>query len=322
MGIFADYELQGSTIIARDTGTHIPLTRQLLNDVVKVTSFVWFVNALKATRFVRGREPRAKISFFPKQPKSFYAIWPVCQMADVKIVEDPAEADLHFYFEDNEFLTAPRAAPSKRHAFNVGCHDIRKSAVARIFEEVFGYGLAVDPQTYVGPAVEKSEANGKHDGRIVQCPLNDARSDRVYQRLVDNTYNGTDYIDIRTPIVGGQIPFVYLKRRSVDGRFSNENRQVDIVDADAVLSAEEQVNIIDFAKAMSLDFGGLDVLRNRDDGRIYIVDVNKTDMGPPTALSGKAKLTAIRGLAGAFAKMVDDQLAQDSDTVKATKKAA
>lgn len=308
MNLLGQYEIQGNTVIAKETGTVIPLTTQLLKDVVKVCSFVWFVNALKATRFVRGHEPRAKISFFPNKPRSFYAIWPVCQMADVKIVDDPDEADFHFYFEDREFLTGPRTAPTMKPAFNLGCYDIRKSAVARHFKEIFGYNLDVDPTTWVGPAVEKSEANGKHDGRIVQCPLETPRPDRVYQHLIDNTFDGQEFVDIRTPIVGGKIPFVYLKRRLRDTRFSNDNHRVDIVDPDAMLSRDEQTKIAEFAKSMALDFGGLDVLRNRQDGKIYIVDVNKTDMGPPSALSGKGKLRAIRGLSSAFAQMVDDQL--------------
>jgi len=319
MSILGEYEINGNTLIAKETGAEIPLNSRFMKDVFKATSFVWTVNALRASRKVRGREPRARISFFPKKPRSYYAIWPVCQMADVKIVDDPAEADIHFYFEDREFLTAPHEKPSERRAFNVNCTDIRKSVVARTFEEIFGYSLAIDPTQYHGDAVEKSEANGKHDGRIVHCPIDDPRSDRVYQRLIDNTYDGKEFIDIRTPIVGGTIPFVYLKRRTRNTRFGNDNDRVDITTPDAVLSKKEQELISTFAKAMHLDFGGLDVLRNRADGRIYIVDVNKTDMGPPTALSGKNKLVAIRGLAQAFANLVDDTLidAKKENTVLA-----
>ncbi len=308
MQLLDDYHYQNGTIIARDTGAEIPINGQLMTEVASMASFIWLVNALKATRLVRGREPRARISFFPKKPRSYYAIWPVCQMADIKIVDDPEQADLHFYFEDKEFLTAPHTAPSSKPVFNLGCHDIRKSVVARTFEEVFGYGLAVDPLNHFGNVVEKSEANGKHDGRIVECPMREPRHDRVYQRLVDNTFDGTEYIDIRTPVVGGQIPFVYLKRRQRDGRFTNDNDRVDMTSPDAVLSTEEQALILKFAQSMKLDFGGLDVLRDRADGRIYIVDVNKTDMGPPSALSSKNKLAAIRGLSAAFANLVDRRL--------------
>ena len=65
-----------------------------------------------------------------------------------------------------------------------------------------------------------------------------------------------------------------------------------------------------FAAAMHLDYGGLDILRDRHDGRIYIVDANKTDMGPPAAMRGQDKLTAMRALAEAFAAAIDAKLAE------------
>lgn len=308
MSFFGEFKIDGNQLIAKETGAELPLTAEGAREAWRILSFVWLINAVRASRVVKGREPRARISFFPKKPRSYYAIWPVCQLAHVKIVDDPAEADLHFYFEDIEFLTAPRQAPSSRTAFNIGCFDIRKSVVSRVFEETFGYSLKIDPARYQGRAVEKSEANGKHDGRIIECPLASPRSDRVYQRLIDNSFNGREHIDIRTPVVGGRIPFVYLKRRMPNLRFSNENHRVDLIDADAMLSKREQSQVLAFAEAMRLDFGGLDVLRDREDGRIYIVDANKTDMGPPSALSGHEKFRAMRGLADAFAAMVDDAL--------------
>ena len=310
MSYFGEFKINGNELVAIETGAAIPLTPGFAREVLRIASFVWLVNAVRATRIVRGREPRARISFFPKKPRSYYAIWPVCQLADVKITDDPAEADLHFYFEDREFLTGQRDAPSDRPAFNIGCFDIRKSVVARVFEETFGYSLAIDPRTHDGLAVEKSEGNGKHDGRIVTCPLATPSRERVYQRLIDNTFDGREHIDIRTPIVGGKIPFVYVKRREGDVRFSNDNHRVDLADTSTLLSQREQEQIISFARAMRLDFGGLDVLRDRGDGRIYIVDANKTDMGPPSALSAQNKLKAMRGLADAFAMMVDDTLTQ------------
>jgi len=309
MVFFGDYKIDGYQLIAKETGAQIPLTAGFAREALRVASFVWLINAVRATRLVKGREPRARISFFPKKPRSYYAIWPVCQLADVKIVDDPAEADLHFYFEDRDFLTAPRMAPTVKPAFNVGCFDIRKSVIARIFEEVFGYSLSLDPLNHQGPAVEKSEANGKHDGRIVQCPIAAPRPGYVYQRIIENTFDGAEHIDIRTPIVGGKIPYVLLKRRMRDLRFTNENHRVDMVETDTMLSRAEQQKIVEFADALSLDFGGLDILRNREDGRIYIVDANKTDMGPPSAMRGPDKLRAMRGLADAFAVMIDEALA-------------
>ncbi|WP_425409738.1 hypothetical protein [Hyphococcus sp.] len=309
MSIFGDFKINGNQLVATETGAAIPLTREFARDAFRIASFVWLINGLRATRIVRRREPRAKISFFPKKPRSYYAIWPVCQLADVKIVDDPDEADLHFYFEDREFLTAPRRSPTSKPAFNVGCFDIRKSVVSRIFEETFGYPLCVDPTKHDGPFVEKSEFNGKHDGRLISGPIAAPRPGYVYQRNIENTFDGVEHIDIRTPIVGGETtPLVFLKRRTRDLRFTNENHRVDLAAIDAMLSGEEQRRICEFAKAIRLDFGGLDILRDRADGRIYIVDANKTDMGPPAAMTAQDKLTAMRSLASAFAGMVDASL--------------
>lgn len=318
MALFSDFEVRRDHLIAKDTGARIPLTAAFFLDLARGASFVWLIQALKASRLIKGRAARARIAFFPKKPRSYYAIWPVCQLADVKIVDDPGEADLLFYFEDREFLTGPHAAPAaaalSAPVLNGACFDIRKSQVARSFEETFGYSLAVDPRTWTGPAVEKSELNGKHDGRIVQCPLREPRRDRVYQRLVDNTFDGSEFIDIRTPVVGGRIPFVYLKRRTRANRFSNENRRVDMATPEALFSRAEIEKIAAFTRASGLDFGGLDILRDRTDGRIYIVDVNKTDMGPPTALSVRGKLTAMRGLASAFAALIDTRVRGGPDS--------
>ena len=51
---------------------------------------------------------------------------------------------------------------------------------------------------------------------------------------------------------------------------------------------------------MHLDYGELDVLRNRDDGLLYIVDVNPTPWGPPNHLSRQETAHAIRGMAREF----------------------
>jgi hypothetical protein len=311
MSIFGDFKINGNQLVAVETGAQITLDSGFARDAFRIASFVWLVNALRATRLMRGREPRAKISFFPRKPRSYYAIWPVCQLADVKIVDDPEEADLHFYFEDREFLTAPRLAPTGKPAFNVGCFDIRKSVVARVFEEIFGYDLKVDPLTHQGIAVEKSELNGKHDGRMIVCPVATPLPGHVYQRIVENTFDGAEHVDIRTPIVGGRTtPYVFLKKRSRAKRFTNDNHRVDLAPIDAMLSKDEQEKIAAFAAAMHLDFGGLDVLRDRHDGRIYIVDANKTDMGPPAAMKYQDKLAAMRALAEAFASVIDDKLKQ------------
>ena len=55
-----------------------------------------------------------------------------------------------------------------------------------------------------------------------------------------------------------------------------------------------------FCREIGLEWGGVDVLRDRNDGKLYIVDANKTDMGPPIALNLADKIVATRMLARAF----------------------
>jgi hypothetical protein len=67
-----------------------------------------------------------------------------------------------------------------------------------------------------------------------------------------------------------------------------------------VFSAAEIEQISAFTREIGLDWGGVDVLRDRSDGTLYIVDANKTDMGPPITLNLPEKLAATRMLAKAF----------------------
>ena len=55
---------------------------------------------------------------------------------------------------------------------------------------------------------------------------------------------------------------------------------------------------------MKLDWGGLDILRDRANGRLYVVDVNKTDM-PPLALPFRDKVRAIALLGDALKRLLE-----------------
>jgi len=51
-----------------------------------------------------------------------------------------------------------------------------------------------------------------------------------------------------------------------------------------------------------LDYGELDVLRDNDNGKIYIVDVSNTPWGPPNNISNKEGKIALIKLADTFRK--------------------
>jgi hypothetical protein len=213
----------------------------------------------------------------------------------------PEAADAAFYFEDQTVATPP-AAPNLK-AFNFGVGDVSKNNVARVMEIAFGYPLAVDPTTFIGEAVEKGEGNGLHDGRLVTCPLQPAPG-KAYQRVIRTEGDDGLAQDLRTACVGGRPVVVFVKQKPATERFSIQNTSVVVKTPEQVFSAAEITQLEHFLATMKLDWGGLDVLREHATGRLYVVDVNKTDTGPAVVLNWRDRALATTLLSDALAKMV------------------
>ncbi len=179
--------------------------------------------------------------------------------------------------------------------WNGHCLDISKSTLDRHHHDVFGYGVNVHPRTHSGPMLEKSEGNAVHDGREIEGPLAAAevQPGKVYQRIIDNRTESGLFEDLRVVVINGQVPVVYRKRKSGEVRYTNETVEVDLAASPkTVLSEEEMVQIASISTKMRADFAELDILRDRQDGRIYCVDLNPTPYGPPAGLSKGQKAQA------------------------------
>lgn len=97
------------------------------------------------------------------------------------------------------------------------------------------------------------------------------------------------------------------KKKPLDARFSIHNQSVALFDLSQAYSEAEIGLIMRFAEAMALDCGAIDVLRDRVSGRLYIVDVNKTDTGPPVDLSWSDRAKLKRKIATAFLAMAKER---------------
>lgn len=180
--------------------------------------------------------------------------------------------------------------------WNGQCLDISKSTLDRHHRDVFGYGLAVDPTAHAGPMLEKSEGNAVHDGREIQGPIDPIKVQpgKVYQRILDNRTDQGLYEDLRVVVIDGQLPVVYRKRKSQDVRYTNETAEVDLAKSpESVLSEAEIAQILAMSARMCAEFAELDVLRDRQDGRIHCVDLNPTPYGPPAGLPEPEKSRAL-----------------------------
>ena len=186
------------------------------------------------------------------------------------------------------------------------CTDISKRRVANVFEAVFGYALDVDPRSYRGKIVRKSNLNAAHDGKIIIGPISDAEYERegqqyVYTVHVDNI-EGEAVNDLRILWFGHLSPVLYRKQRPVSSRFSNKTTLAFLEPVTSHLSEYEIDRIGEFCRAFAIDYGEMDCLRDRETGRLYIVDVNKTPSARLMGLSDEHKVEAVTNLAVEFAK--------------------
>jgi hypothetical protein len=294
-----DFTFGLTSLTVKKTGAVVPYGPAILGEMSRW--FVFFFTVLGA-RPAAGRP--FTVHFTPDPARPWYLIWAVVRLAGGRIVDRPQGADVVFNFEDSTNNAAPKLPKNSARLMNFACTDISKTQVSAVFQDVFGYGLAVDPDTHSGPAVAKSEHNGAHDGRIIICPAR-REAHVAYQRVVDNrSADGAHVEDLRTPTVNGVPICVFIKQRPVTRRFANANTGVRLARPEDVYSPQEMALIGQFAQRLGLDWGGLDVLRDRQEGRIYIVDANKTDMGPPTALPLADKMAASRALADALRRFI------------------
>lgn len=295
----ADFKYENGAWLVKKTGHRVPATRELVNDIFTWLTFYTLAQSWRTWRRLTGHK-RPTIAFYPDKPRPWYFVWPVVHASGAKLISDCSKADIVFQFDD--VTTANHEPPQTKtgaRLVNFGCRDISKSAVANAFKAAAGYSLSVDPRTYEGRMVEKSEMNAAHDGRVLEGPTEPVAG-KTYQILVDNEVEGGLVEDLRCCIVGGRPAIAMHKRRKIDRRFLNENVEVILDTPENCYSAEEIELINRFAAEMGLDWGGVDVLRDRSSGRIYIVDANKTDMGPPVAMKLGDKLKATRRMAKAF----------------------
>jgi hypothetical protein len=308
----SDFEWGDGRVRIRKTDIALDLDGKLWAEVARWLPYLAILSVragwARTMRALRGQQ--RSIWFAPERPRPWYLARGAALWAGIAMAHDPAQADVAFYFDDVTTAEVPGDAAA---GVNAACADVSKSHVAAVFESVFGYPLSVDPATWSGPMIEKSEKNGVHDGRIFLAG-EPVRADCVYQRLVDTADETGSAHDLRTLWAGGAPVLVWEKIKPGGTRFAIHNRKARLKAPTAVFTPEEIALIGQFTARMGLDWGGLDILRDRHDGRIYIVDVNKTDVGPVIALSWADKIRSMsllgRAMEGLLALRVRPALAE------------
>lgn len=299
-GWLSDFTWTDGVIEVRKTGVRLRIDLNLVHEVVYWAMYLLVLGAAMMLARLQ-RKPALAIWYAPDRPRPWYLLHGAALWGGMRAARSPAQANAAFYFDDTTRGAAPAAGELR--VFNGRCTDISKSHVAKVFAEVFGYPLLLDPQRSVGEIVQKAEKNGVHNGRVVQAPL-PPKAGYVYQRLVDTADAQGMAHDLRTPCVAGRPVLVWEKIKPAGQRFAIHNKRAVLRDPAEVFSQSELETITVFIDRMGLDWGGLDILRDRHDGRIYIVDVNKTDLGPVIALSWADKIRSMNRLSRALSGLL------------------
>ncbi|MBE0661298.1 MAG: hypothetical protein IH597_02425 [Bacteroidales bacterium] len=260
--------------------------------------------------YYRNGKKIRTVLFYPHFPSKSTVLYKIFKGLHYNITNNPDKLrSLTIYWEDvtirNRNAVIEKISKSEK-VINIKSLDISKSTVDKYFTEVFGYSSLVDPANYSGLMVQKSEINASHDGKIVQGPVH-RKQGYVYQKLINNQFDSNFVADIRIPFINGAIPMVFIKYKTISSRFGvfrkwhHKLKNVEVHPPESSLSSEEILKLKEFCHRFKLDYGELDVLRDRDDGKIYIVDVNNTPTGPPY-MDRKKQEEAIRIMTRVFRK--------------------
>ncbi len=281
--------------------SNMPWTEVLLKDLQNLIldTFAWFLNGFSLPVIV----------VYPDYPSKKTTIYKICRKLRYRVTNKRIKRAKHvMWFHDTTHGTSEVLVQSfpNHTVINRRCTDISKKYVDKIHEQVFGYSTIIDPRTHSGTAVVKSDINALHDGEIVRCPIADPIEKAVYQILINNESTAGEYLDYRVPIIVGNIPFVYSKFKRSDVRFTNDVHRSLLHAPLEIFSQNELSLIATMATHMGAEFCEFDVLRDRDSGRIYVIDVNKTPYGPPKGLPSTDANRALQMLSETFRKSFID----------------
>lgn len=169
---------------------------------------------------------------------------------------------------------------NNKRVINFGRFTHDKRANDETFHKVFGYPLHIDPLTFRGEGVIKGNRdNGAKSARCITYPIDSISDDFVYQKLVKNqkTIDDIEYTYLyRIPVFDGKIPIMLGKHFTERNRFAWSAGGAEMVSPHMALSATEISLISKYCKEFEFDYGELDVLRDMEEDRIYIIDANAT----------------------------------------------
>src|SRR4051812_2093166 len=238
---------------------------------------------LRAVRFANSHNSSLPldapaISFYPMRLEPTAALAHVLRRLNMRIAAFGAPARATVAWHTGTWLSDIDFRRLPNDALNRDCTDISKTTVDRVWAEICGYSISVDPLWTTGPLVAKPDQNGVRAGRVVEGPLKERRPGFVYQELIDSREQGRIW-SMRVALMRGEIVNAYLKWRP-DGQWFRGHEVTVPAPVEQLFAENERAQMLEFATRIGMEYGELDVLRDRASTRMYVVDANRTPVRP------------------------------------------
>ena len=206
------------------------------------------------------------ILFYPDKLRGFARAKVLCDRAGIPYTESMNDPFTIVYNNDYSVYRNNLVIEKLKESYpviNGRLKDVSKEKVNNVHMDIFGYDMAIDPETFRGSYVRKTNLQGDKSGKVFRLPQK-REPGYVYHKLIDNVEGGFR-IDYRVHVIDGEIVWIRKKwKRQIIGPGVVRSEISD-------LKKSEKRKILEYCEAIGLDFGELDVLK---DEKIYIVDVN------------------------------------------------
>ena len=230
-----------------------------------------------------------RLLFYPELPKKPSKMVKLLELSGIEATNHLSDSfDKVIYWSYHKTKLAPDdiliELNERYNVINKGGIDITKSRVEAVQMAVFGYNSIIDPFNYDDKIVEKSEKQCGHDFHKVIDKVDKKKKGYIYCKLLDDRYDEEHFRYYRYYVYGNKIThtsvFIMPDKYRFKGGLKGERVTYPGVFG---LSDADVDKVIEYCAEFGTPLTELDVIR--DDGKIYIIDVNNI----PGAIIGYEK---------------------------------
>ena len=204
-----------------------------------------------------------RILFYPEPITPNCRLWFSLTELGIGMTNDPTQPHDYFvYWSYHKTKAEQDDIVKNSNCLNKGCYDITKTRVNNIFDNII-----VDPGTFNGLMVRKSEDQCSKDDKMVKGPIQ-REPGYIYRKFIDTRVDDY-YIEYRL-FYFSEIKFIIIKKNRQ--LFSKDDYVMESQPL-SVIPVTKRVEIESSCRKFGFDFGEIDVLRDVD-GQFYVVDLN------------------------------------------------